>query len=212
MMISWHSSFAALYRHSNMIRAIILVAVSVSSLFLSINWSAPSLYIFNQPVFAFQPSNQQQQEGQQQEILPPSSSNGSSHSVTNTTSTSGHPSPPKESQRGTTATMTVEIVSGAAVLGNKSYDPNPLITGPNTTIVWHNADEILHTVTSGLGIEDNMKGNKFDSSIIIPDKTYIHTFSETGEFPYFCILHPAMVGKIIIIRNETQQKTSPSSV
>ena len=184
----------------------IILMVSISSLFLSINWSAPSLYIFNQTVFAFQPSNQQQQEGQEQEILLSSSSNGSSHSITNTTNTSGHPSssPLQDSKIGTiTATMTVEIVFRGALLGNKSYHPNPLVIGPNTTIVWHNTDEILHTVTSGFGIEDNMKGKEFDSSIIIPDKTYTHTFYGTGEFPYFCILHPAMVGKIIIIRNET---------
>jgi plastocyanin len=206
-MVSWHSSFAALYRHSNMIRTIIFVLLSISSLFLSINWSASSLYIFNQTVFAFQPSNQHQEERQQQqEILllsSSSSSNDSSHSVTNTnTNTSGHPSPLQDSQRGTTATITVEIVLGGALLGNKSYDPNPLIIGPNTTIIWHNADEILHTVTSGLGTEDNMRGKEFDSPIIIPGKTYIHTFAEIGEYPYFCVLHPAMVGKIIIIRNE----------
>jgi plastocyanin len=193
-----------------MIRTIIFVVVSISSLFLSINWSASSsLYIFNQTVFAFQPSNQQQQAGRQQQeiLLLSSSSNDSSYSVTNTnTSTSGHPSssfPLQDSQRGATPTMTVQIVLGGALLGNESYDPNPLITGPNTTIIWHNAHEILHTVTSGLGTEDNMKGKEFNSPIIIPGKTYIHTFSEIGEYPYFCILHPAMVGKIIIIRNET---------
>ena len=206
MIVSWHSSSAALYRHSNMIRTIIFVVLSVSSLFLSTNWSASSsLYIFNQTVFAFQPSNQHQEERQQQILLlsSSSSSNDSSDSVTNT-NTSGHPSSPlQDSQTGTTATITVEIVLGGALLGNKSYDPNPLITGPNTTIIWHNADEILHTVTSGLGTEDNMKGMEFNSPIIIPGKTYIHTFSEIGEYPYFCILHPAMVGKIIIIRNET---------
>jgi plastocyanin len=204
-MVSSHSSFAALYRHSNMIRTIIFVLLSISSLFLSTNWSASSLYIFNQTVFAFQPSNQQQEGRQRQEILLlSSSSNDPSDSVTNT-NTSGHPSSPRQdSQRGTTATITVEIVLGGALLGNKSYDPNPLITGPNTTIIWHNTDEILYTVTSGLGTEDNMRGKEFDSPIIIiPGKTYIHTFAEIGEYPYFCVLHPAMVGKIIIIRNET---------
>jgi len=157
-------------------------------------------------VFAFQPSNQQQEGRQRQEILLlSSSSNDPSDSVTNT-NTSGHPSSPRQdSQRGTTATITVEIVLGGALLGNKSYDPNPLITGPNTTIIWHNTDEILYTVASGLGTEDNMRGKEFDSPIIIiiPGKTYIHTFAEIGEYPYFCVLHPAMVGKIIIIRNET---------
>jgi plastocyanin len=203
-MVSWHSYFAALYRHCNMIRTIIFVVLSVSSLFLSTNWSASSPYIFNQTVFAFQPSNQHQEERQQEILLllllsSSSSSNDPSDSVTNT-NTSGHPSSPplQDSQRGTTATITVEIVLGGALFGNKSYHPNPLITGPNTTIIWHNADEILHTVASGLGTEDNMRGKEFDSPIIAPGETYIHTFAEIGEYPYFCVLHPAMVGKIII--------------
>lgn len=183
-----------------MIRTIILVAVSISSLFLFINWSAPSHYIFDQTVFAFQPSNQQQ-EGQQYKIPTSSSYTDSSHGVAITNATE-HPFPLQDSQIGATANTTVEIVFGAALLGNKSYYPNPLITSPNTTIVWHNTDEILHTVTSGFGISDNLKGKIFDSSIIIPDRTYNHTFTEKGEYPYFCILHPAMVGKIIVIRNE----------
>jgi hypothetical protein len=198
--VSWHSSFAALYRRSKMIRTIILVAVSISSLFLFINWSAPSLYLFEQTVFAFQPSNLQQ-EGQQYKIPTSSSYTDSSHNVAITNATELL-FPLQDSQIGATANTTVEIVFGAALFGNKSYYPNPLITSPNTTIVWHNTDEILHTVTSGFGISDNLKGKIFDSPIIIPDRTYNHTFSEKGEYPYFCILHPAMVGKIIIIRNE----------
>jgi plastocyanin len=196
MVVSWHSCLAALYRHSRMTRMIIFVIVSISSLFLFINWSAPSPYSFDQTVFAFQQSNQQE-EGQQYKKLISSSYTDSSHSVANTNAT-GHLFPLLDSQIGATANTTVEVVFGAALLGNKSYYPNPLITSPNTTIVWHNTDEILHTVTSGLGISDNIKGEEFDSSIIIPDATYNHTFSEIGEYPYFCILHPAMVGKIII--------------
>jgi hypothetical protein len=82
--------------------------------------TAPSLYIFNQTEFAFQPSNQQQGEvGQQQEeillLSSSSSSNDSFHSVTNT-NTRGHPSsssPLQDLQGETTTTMTVEIVLGA---------------------------------------------------------------------------------------------------
>jgi plastocyanin len=206
-MVSWNSSFTALYRHSKMIRKIILI-VSISPLFLSINWSAPSPYILNQAVFAFQFSNQQQ-EGQQHKIQLLSSSNNFSHSVANTNAT-GHISSLQASQIGATANMAVEIVFGAALLGNISYYPNPLVASPNTTIVWHNTDEILHTVTSGL-IENNIKGKEFDSSIILPDMTYVHTFSEIGEYPYFCILHPAMAGKIIIVKNETYQQTNQSA-
>jgi plastocyanin len=38
----------------------------------------------------------------------------------------------------------------------------------------------------------------FDSGIMTPGATFEHTFTEAGEFPYFFVLHPNMVGTVIV--------------
>ena len=38
----------------------------------------------------------------------------------------------------------------------------------------------------------------FDSGIMAPAATFEHTFTEAGEFPYFCLLHSNMVGTVSV--------------
>jgi plastocyanin len=187
------SPIIALFQDDNIIRIIL-----ISCLILSINWLS-SIYFFSQNTFAFKPINQIEQ--QQKEIIS-SSSPSNYYSLVNSSNVNltEHSLTLENFQKRTT--RTVEIVFDSTLLGDKAYDPNPLIVNPNTTISWHNKDHILHTVTSGLGMEDNNKGKEFDSPIIFSDKTYSHTFFKVGTFPYFCILHPTMIGEVIVIANE----------
>lgn len=95
------------------------------------------------------------------------------------------------------------IVPGASVLTDTAYAPNPIETTINQTVLWTNDDSAFHTVTSGsVGAAD--VGKAFDSGLSGPTalsskgKTFEHTFEMPGEYPYFCILHPAMVGTVIV--------------
>lgn len=106
-----------------------------------------------------------------------------------------------------TGTVVVSIVPGAAALGDKAYSPNPINTKVGDTIMWTNNDNSetpFHTVTSGTGPDDENKGQEFDSgltgatALMTKGTTFTHTFDATGEFPYFCQLHPTMVGKVIV--------------
>jgi plastocyanin len=69
---------------------------------------------------------------------------------------------------------------------------------------WTNQDTLFHTVTSGVGISDGNKGRDFDSGLSGPNAltaqgaTFKHTFDSVGQFPYFCQLHPAMIGNVIV--------------
>jgi plastocyanin len=38
----------------------------------------------------------------------------------------------------------------------------------------------------------------FDSGIMAPAATFEHTFTEAGDYPYFCLLHPNMVGTVSV--------------
>ena len=69
-----------------------------------------------------------------------------------------------------------------------------ILTGD--TIVWKNADSAAHTVTSGsasLGPDD-----VFDSGLFAPGKSFSYKFTETGHYPYFCLVHPWMEGAVIV--------------
>lgn len=171
---------------------IMLSIFLLSSFVLSVNWLL-SFYFFSQYTFAFKPTNQLGQE--QKEIK--SSLNTSPENSSNVNMTWNNMD--MEGLQKRTANIGVQIVFDATLLGDKAYNPNPLIIGPNTTVSWHNADHTLHTVTSGFGLKDNNKGKEFDSPIIFSGNTYIHTFSKVGTFPYFCILHPTMIGIVVIV-------------
>jgi len=95
------------------------------------------------------------------------------------------------------------IVPGASTLTDTAVSPNPIQAKVGQTVVWTNDDSAFHTVTSGLiGAAD--AGKTFDSGLAGPTaltskgKTFEHKFDTAGEYPYFCTLHPAMVGTVIV--------------
>ncbi len=89
------------------------------------------------------------------------------------------------------------------MLTDTAYSPNPINAKIGQSIVWTNDDAAFHTVTSGeVGAAD--VGKEFDSGLTGPTaltskgKTFEHTFDVAGEFPYFCILHPGMIGTVVV--------------
>jgi plastocyanin len=98
----------------------------------------------------------------------------------------------------------VSIVPGASTLADKAFSPNPVNVKIGDTITWVNEDSVFHTVVSGNPSSGGETGKVFDSGLSGPTalttkgKTFSHTFTEKGEFPYFCQLHPTMIGKVIV--------------
>ena len=99
----------------------------------------------------------------------------------------------------------VSIVPGASTLADKAFSPNPVNIKVGDTITWVNDDTLFHTVTSGSPSSSGGEtGKVFDSGLSGPTalttkgKTFSHKFTEKGEFPYFCQLHPTMVGKVVV--------------
>jgi plastocyanin len=95
---------------------------------------------------------------------------------------------------GATATG-VSISPGSSTLTTDAYQPNPAQVSVGSTVTWTNDDAQPHTATSGENVTPD--GN-FDSGIMAPAATFEHTFTEAGEFPYFCLLHPNMVGTVSV--------------
>ena len=104
---------------------------------------------------------------------------------------------------GTTITggAAVSIVPGASTLAAKAFSPSLLTVKVQNSVTWTNKDNVAHTITSGTGPSDPNKGKEFDSglsSLLTPGKSFSHTFKTSGEIPYFCQIHPTMVGKVIV--------------
>ena len=89
----------------------------------------------------------------------------------------------------------VSIVPGSSSLTTDSYSPNPVQASTGATVTWTNDDAQPHTATSGEAVTPD--GN-FDSGIMAPGATFDFTFTEAGEYPYFCLLHPNMIGTVSV--------------
>jgi nitrite reductase (NO-forming) len=89
----------------------------------------------------------------------------------------------------------VSIVPGSSSLTTDAYSPNPVQVSTGASVTWTNDDSQPHTATSG---ENATPDQRFDSGIMAPAATFEHTFTEAGEYPYFCLLHPNMVGTVSV--------------
>ncbi|MBS0532065.1 MAG: cupredoxin family copper-binding protein [Proteobacteria bacterium] len=75
----------------------------------------------------------------------------------------------------------------SATIDNFTFEPAQLTVKVGTTVTWKNSDDIPHTVVSA---------GKFRSKALDTDDSYSFTFTSTGDYKYFCSLHPHMVGMI----------------
>ncbi len=102
-----------------------------------------------------------------------------------------------------TTQVSAEIVSipeGSGAPGceetDECYIPSTLNISAGTTVVWENNDAAAHLATSGT--PDGGPDGIFDSGMIMGGATYEYEFAETGEFVYYCLVHPWMVGTVIV--------------
>jgi len=90
----------------------------------------------------------------------------------------------------------IVIPEGAAIPeeGQIFYDPEIIDVTVGTTILWENVDSTMHTATSGN--PDSGADGVFDSDILSTGDTFEFTFTDAGNYEYYCILHPWMVGTV----------------
>ena len=93
------------------------------------------------------------------------------------------------------ATTSVSMVPGSSTLTTDAFSPNPIQVSVGSTVTWTNNDAQAHTVNSG---NSPTQSGLFNSPIMAPQATFEYTFTEAGEVPYFCILHPNMVGTVSV--------------
>jgi plastocyanin len=83
------------------------------------------------------------------------------------------------------------VITIVGVNGAFSYAPNPATARVGQRVLWRNADTMAHTATATAGA--------FDTGVFAPGATSAAvTMGGPGTFPYFCGLHPTMVGTLIV--------------
>lgn len=71
---------------------------------------------------------------------------------------------------------------------NMRFSPQTLNIKKGTVVEWKNDDLVPHTATSA----------SFDSGSLGNGKSWRHTFTKAGRFPYVCTFHSLMTGVIVV--------------
>ena len=70
------------------------------------------------------------------------------------------------------------------------FKPAEITVAPGTKVTWINKDEAPHTATSNDKV--------FNSGGMDTDDKFSFVFTDKGDFPYFCALHPHMKATITV--------------
>lgn len=73
------------------------------------------------------------------------------------------------------------------MIDNFTFTPAKLAVKVGDTVTWTNHDDIPHTVVSA---------GKFRSKTLDTDDRFSFTFTEAGDYQYFCSIHPHMTGMV----------------
>ena len=96
------------------------------------------------------------------------------------------------------ATTTASMALGSQSPSNpKFFVPAEITVKTGHTVTWKNDDTAIHTATSG---RDVTPDGKFDTGLVPPGQSSkpIVMPAQPGQYPYFCTLHPWMMGTIIV--------------
>ena len=93
----------------------------------------------------------------------------------------------------------ISLPEGSGVPGCEKTDecfiPFNVSVSAGDEVTWSNDDNAAHTVTSGIpGGSDGI----FDSGMLMSGNTFSVILDESGEYPYYCMVHPWMTGNISV--------------
>jgi plastocyanin len=87
---------------------------------------------------------------------------------------------------------TARITAATITIVDEAFDPGTTTVEVGGTVKFQNADGDEHTATSaGAG--------GIDSGVLATGATYQKTFTESGSFAFWCIIHPEMRGTIEVV-------------
>jgi len=75
------------------------------------------------------------------------------------------------------------------VISNFAFKPPVITIKAGEPVIWSHDDNMAHTVVSA---------GTFQSPPLARGGKFGFTFTQPGEYPYFCDIHPSMKGKVIV--------------
>ena len=90
-----------------------------------------------------------------------------------------------------TTTTTVPVPPGEVRIQDYEFLPPTISVSAGETVTWRNGDDVDHWVLT----ED---GTTVDSGAIEAGQTFTATLATPGSYPYFCDIHNAMTGTIVV--------------
>ena len=91
----------------------------------------------------------------------------------------------------------------------KCYRPFVSYVATGEEIIFVNMDSMPHTVTSGVP-RDNQAGTIFDSGMMSFSDSWNFSIDEAGEYQYFCMVHPWMLGTVNVMDFDTSDLKNKS--
>ena len=83
-------------------------------------------------------------------------------------------------------------MEATVTLIEETFQPPALEVAVGATVTWENIDgDDDHTVTANDGA--------FNSGVMAAGTAFDHTFEAPGSYPYFCAIHPEMVGTVTVV-------------
>ena len=94
--------------------------------------------------------------------------------------------------------VTIEPVAGSGAPGcePECYSPSSATISAGGKVTFDNTDTAPHTATSGSAA--NGPDGIWDSSLIMINASYSVTLPDSGNYTYFCMVHPWMEGTVIV--------------
>jgi Icc protein len=86
-----------------------------------------------------------------------------------------------------------QAATNEVTIDNFAFNPKIVSVVAGSKLTWRNRDDVPHKIQSA--------DNRFAGSPLLDTKAaYSVGFPESGEFSYFCSLHPVMQGKVVVTR------------
>jgi plastocyanin len=90
----------------------------------------------------------------------------------------------------TEAPLPAPVATNAVTIANFAFGPAAITVPAGSVVTWTNSDIEQHTATA--------RDRTFNSDIIANAKTFSFTFATPGTYRYACLIHPTMVGEVVV--------------